>query len=106
MPCSPAAPCNHVAGGAGRQAKVGPLAGVGVGKALKAGWILLEAGVYKPKASNIVDETSVQLKAVQTNPEAPTVNGVAIKDAVLKDLKKRKLVNQMYGPAPGRARAT
>ena len=89
----------------GRQAKVGPLAGVGVGKALKAGWISLEAGVYKPKATSIVDETSEQLKAVQANPEAPAVNGVAIKDAVLKDLKKRKLVNQMCGPVLAQARA-
>ena len=76
--------------GAPRQAKLGPSAGIGVGKAIKAGWVVLEAGTLKPKATTIVDEASEQLKAIAANGAAPPVDA-----NTLKDLKKRRLAQHM-----------
>ena len=80
------------------QAKLGAngglVASVGVGKALKAGWIALEGGLLKPKATSITDDTAEQLKAI-----ASAVGEPALDANVLKDLKKRKLAQQVYVPA-------
>ena len=55
---------------------------------------MLEGGLLKPKATSIVDETSDQLKILASG-GSPDAN-------VLKELKKRRLVQQVYalGAAP------
>lgn len=68
---------------------LGQPAKIGVGKALKAGWVELKDGALSRKLATIVDETREQLTAVQKD----ATNPVGVDGNTLKELRKRKLVN-------------
>jgi len=67
---------------------LGESAKIGVGKALKAGWIILNAGNLNKKADSIVDQTQEELIKIHNDP-----TGSSLDKNVLNELKKRKLVN-------------
>ena len=66
--------------------KLVPSAAIGLGKALKAGWLALDAGTVTRKVAHITDSTQEQLLMIKSSPADPHLD-----EAVLKELKKRKL---------------
>jgi phenylalanyl-tRNA synthetase alpha chain len=63
-----------------------PSASIGLGKALKAGWLALEGGVVTRKVAEIRDVTQEQLLMIKSSPADPHLD-----ESILKELKKRKL---------------
>jgi len=68
-----------------------PSASIGLGKALKAGWLSLEGGLVARKVDSIKDTTQEQLLMIRSDPATPHLD-----DSILKELKKRKLANNQY----------
>ena len=66
--------------------KLVPSAAIGLGKALKAGWLALDAGMVTQKVTKITDSTQEQLLMIKSSPADTHLD-----DAILKELKKRKL---------------